>query len=138
MGGLIFGGALMNGYCRLSNTSSWYASGMPSNGSSVVNLLANYCSNSSSAIRLILDKCIFFSLYTYFINVFIFYILFISSFSSELIFSVVLCQNLSPYAAYGTLKPGYPGLAKVHQFASQRVNGTYFLLFIFTFPFLLF
>lgn len=57
MGGLIFGGALMNGYCQMSNTSSWYASGMPANGSTVVNLLENYCYNASSAVRLILDKC---------------------------------------------------------------------------------
>lgn len=76
MGGLIFGAAQLNGYCQLDATSSWcavllflialfflfipsdsrYAVGMPANGSRVVDLLEGMCTNSSSFMRLIVDK----------------------------------------------------------------------------------
>eukprot|EP01126_Amoeba_proteus_P039015 TRINITY_DN4095_c0_g1_i5.p1 TRINITY_DN4095_c0_g1~~TRINITY_DN4095_c0_g1_i5.p1 ORF type:complete len:128 (+),score=15.38 TRINITY_DN4095_c0_g1_i5:515-898(+) len=43
MGGLIFGGALVNGFCELGPTSRWYPVAPPTNGSRVADVASSIC-----------------------------------------------------------------------------------------------
>lgn len=89
---------------------SRYAVGIPSNGSKVVDLLETTCSNSSVAMRLIVDK----RMPRLESMIFV-----------EFSYLVMLCDGKVPYPVYKSMKLGYPGLAQVHAYVGAKIKGTW-------------